>query len=112
MGYPRENTIPFKAVGAAGGAVTATSPNPGTDHRWRLRSVLVSLSAAPAAAVTVTIDDGGTLAYTVDIPATGPLIVNLTNLDWQGAAGHALTVAVAAPGGTVVARVNASAVLE
>lgn len=111
MAYARENSIPFQAVGAAGAAVTATSGTPGANSRLRLRYVAVTLSAAPAAAVTVTISDTVT-TWTLDVPATGPLALILSGLDLQMAAGKAISVSVAAPAGTVVARVNAYAVYE
>lgn len=73
--------------------------------------MIVSLSAAPAAATTVTLSDG-TISLTYDLIAGGTSIIDFGETGLQMSAGATPTLTVAAPGAAVVARANLVGFME
>lgn len=97
-------STPQHATAAAATAVTQTfAAVTGKSHR--LTALAVSYSAAPTAG-RVTISDGATVVFEVDITAAGPLSVPLPQGGLQGTAGAAMTVTLGAAGAGVVGKVN------
>lgn len=63
---------------ATNGVATATQSAPGAGKRNFITSISFSVSAAPAAAVELTITEGATTIETVEVPASviGPQFMN------------------------------------
>lgn len=99
------------SVGAAGAATSVNLGAPGANNRWRVQKVIVSLSVAPAGAVTVTLSDG-TTSLTYDLIGAGTSFIDFGETGLQMAAGGTATLTVAAPGGAVVARANLVGFME
>jgi hypothetical protein len=125
VSFPRENTIQVAAVGAAADTVTTlilpnsqTGALPGdqtangeinpvtANQRWRIRGLIASYGATPAAPADLVISDG---EFTFTIPMVGPL--PLLPLDIQCAPGAEVTVTLAAVAGAI-GYLNLTAVIE
>lgn len=97
-------STPQHATAAANTAVTQTfAAVVGKSHR--LTSLAVSYSAAPTGG-RVTVSDGGTVVFEVDVTAAGPVSVPLPGGGLQGTANTAMTVTLAAGGAAVIGKVN------
>ena len=101
--------IPFSAVGAAGAAVSLPiKAKIGT--RIKITGLNVSFSVAPAASVAVTVSEtgSGSPRLNLDLAQVGPQNLYPPDGGWLFEAGQDVTVTVAAPGGAVITKVNAS----
>jgi len=90
-----------------------------TNRGWRLRTLTVGWSVAPAAAVLCTIQDGSTVIWETYIPKDTPVgdfqvklpaDPNTPGLSGGGVfntPGNTLVITVADPGGSVVSKINA-----
>lgn len=124
-GYPRDNTIQAAIASAAASAITLKLPNAGTGalpggqsggakpigatQRWRVKCIVVSFTATPAAAATLVITDG-VVTMTFDLLTSGPFVLN--PVDFQFAGGAEVDFTLASGGGTAVGHINVSAVSE
>lgn len=82
-------------------AATATKAAPGTNFRHFITGYSVSCSAAPSAAVSVTVTNGATTVEQVELPSTAfsPIVVNFL-APIAADANAAVAISCAAVGGT------------
>ena len=96
-------------TGGAGAASAIVIPANATRPNV-LSQIIASLSAAPAAAVSVIVQDGSTEIHRFYLPAAAiPPAVVTFDPPIAGTAGNSMTVTIAAPGGAVVAALNLNA---
>jgi hypothetical protein len=93
------------ATPAANTAATLTYAAAGAGVSHVLSGVYISYSAAPTAGV-LTILDGATTVFALDITAAGPLALTFAR-PIKGTANASMTVNLTAAGAAVVGRVNA-----
>ena len=88
------------------------------NRAWKLRTLVVSFSTAPGAAVPITISDGASATiWKTHAPASaGAYLVLLpADMDWPGVTGggvvgtpgNSMVITVGAPGGSVTSEINA-----
>lgn len=120
MSYPRVNTIQVAAAGASGAAATLKLPNAstgalpgdqsgvinpiGTDHRWRIKSIIASYSGTGTGQLTIT---DGVFTWVIDV--TSALV--LQNIDLQCAPGAEVDVTLSGVA-SAVAHINLSVTSE
>lgn len=120
MSFPRVNTTQVAAISASGAAATLKLPNAstgalpadqtgtinpiGADHRWRIKSVIASYSAAGTGQLTIS---DGTFTWTIDVPN----LAVLQNLDLQCGPGAEVDVTLSGVA-SAVAHLNLSVVSE
>lgn len=97
-------STPQHGTAAANTAVTQTFAAVAAQAH-RLTSLVVSYSAAPTGG-RVTVSDGATVVFEVDVTAAGPVMVPLPAGGLKGSVNTALTVTLAAAGAGVVGKVN------
>lgn len=103
------SSYPYSAIGAAGAATSfVVQGRLGTCVV--LSGIVASLSAAPAAPVQVSVTGNQSgRGYAFDLVAAGAQELPSPDGGMRFDLNEAVTVAVGAPGGAVVAKVNASA---
>ncbi len=105
------SSIPFADTAAANTAISRVFAAVAT-QRNRLTLLVASFSvAAPAAGTTLIVQDGATTVLSVDVPtALGPFVVPLPAGGIQGTINTAMTVTLAAGGGTSVGKLSTAKV--
>lgn len=113
----------------SGGTANTLTIAAQANRAWRCRTLSVGWSVAPAAAVELTISDGGSATlwdgYIPPTPATGgligtylvplpsdPGIPGITGGGVVGTVGNSLVITLSAPGGSVVSKLNAEMIPE
>lgn len=89
-------------VGTATGGTASATKAASAKNRHYLTGLSISMSAAPAAAVTATLSDGATVIDQFEIPATAqaPMVVNFPRA-YQCSPNAAVTLSVPSLGGGV-----------
>ncbi len=82
-------------------ALTATA-----SQRWRVDSIIWSLDAAPAAALSLIVKLGTTTVSTVYLPAAGMGQLNFPEMMIQGETNEAVTVEISADSGGAAASLS------
>lgn len=102
--------IPYTAVGAAGAGISI-KVNSKSGMRVKITGLNASLSVAPAAPVPITVQEGSglTTRLQLDLVGAGPQNLYPPDGGWLFEVGQDVTVAVAAPGGAVVPKLNVTA---
>ncbi len=112
------STSKFVNQAVASGAVNIVTQAAQANRAWRLRTLVVAFSAAPAAAVKITIADGASAtlwevyataaagSQTIALPAD-PDCCGLSGGGVVNTPGNSLVITVAAPGGAVASEINA-----
>ncbi len=110
------STSVYATSSHAAGATNVLTIAAQTNRAWRLRTLVITWSAAPAAAVLCTVTDGAsTVIWESYVPTAGGQVVlpadaNVPGLTGGGVVntpGNSLVVTVADPGGSVVSKINA-----
>lgn len=111
------STSIFVTQSVGSGAANSMTIAASTNRAWSLKKLVIGFSVAPAAGVLVTISDGASSVMwetyanplTNDGAATvgGSFNVPLPENGLVGTLGNSLVIALAAPGGSVVSKLNA-----
>lgn len=122
------STSHFVSQSVSGGATNVITIAAQVNRAWRCRSLQVSFSVASGAAVLITISDGAssvlwegyvpinnegvaTVGSTFNVPLPpDPMTPGLTGGGVVNTPGNSLVITLAAPGGSVVSKVNAEIV--
>ena len=109
-------TSVFQSQEVTAGATNVITAASQTNRTWRVRTISGSFNIAASATVALTVADGSNTIFKTQIPlAAGPWNVTLPadpNTPGQsggglvGTGGNAMTVTLAAPGGSVVSALN------